>query len=104
MPHVPMRAGFEGDIAACDSIAGASGAEPFVGWVEEQAVTTSTVTSAAETAVPAATKCLDTESCSLLDCLDGPAREPQRSARSDRIGCRAFCGVYPGALQMATAN
>src|SRR5262245_15140473 len=70
MPHVPMRAGFEDAIAACGSIAGASDFLRFVvDGVEEQAVTISVVTTAADTAVTAATKCFDIGVCSLRSCL-----------------------------------
>src|SRR6185369_5796889 len=54
-----MRAGVEGEVAACDSIARASVGLPLVGDVAEQAVATSAVTSAADTTVLVATKCFD---------------------------------------------
>src|SRR5512143_2819498 len=91
MPHAPMRAGLAGEVAACASIAGPSGCLAVVAGVEEQAV--SAVTSAADTAVPAATKCFDMKLVFLA-----------QRAGATAVGCRAFCGFYAGTRQMATAN
>src|SRR6185503_4859782 len=67
-----MRAGFDGDSAACGSIAVTSGLVPFVGEVEEQAVTASTVTRAADIAAAAARTCFDMKACSLRGCWTDP--------------------------------
>src|SRR4051794_28332404 len=69
MPHAPMRAGFAGVVAA--SILGASAGLPVAGGVEEQAVTINAVASAADAAVPTATKGFDMESVSLRGVPDG---------------------------------
>src|SRR3954469_21299137 len=98
MPHVPMRAGCGGEVAACGSIAGASGCLPFTGSVEEQAVTTRAVTSAADTAVPAVTKYFDMESCSLRGVPYVRTTRPGPPAFPAWL-CRAFCGLYPGTRQ-----